>query len=37
MGACHATNADRFKFIINEDFKIKPSILRTMQTYKTSY
>ncbi len=36
MGACHETNADRTKFIINEDFKIKQALLRTMQSYTTT-
>ena len=33
MGACHETNADRPRFIINEDFRIKQELLIAMQNY----
>ena len=33
MGTCHETRADRTRFIINEDFRIKQSMLKTLQNY----
>ena len=31
MGMCHETRADRTRYIINEDFKIKQEMIRTFQ------
>ena len=33
MGTCYETRADRTRFIINEDFKVKQAMLRTFQNY----
>jgi len=33
MGTCYETRADRTRFIINEDYKIKQELIRTIQNY----
>ncbi len=33
MGTCHETRADRTRFIINEDYRIKQEMIRTFQNY----
>ena len=33
MGACHQEKADRTRFIINEDFKIKKEMIQTIEEF----
>ena len=33
MGMCYETRADRTRYIINEDFRIKQEMIRTFQNY----
>ena len=36
MGTCYETRADRTRYIINEDYRIKQQMIKNIQNYNQS-